>query len=199
MFCIQKFDNYDLLSIQSKCSRFRFVVERTWDAQKPKISFIGLNPECSTLNYWDNNLLVCKEFAIHLGEGRYGGVYLLNLYPLICETTKMLLEYQGEEFEKNLAYILHCVKRSELVFCGWGDSVFRRSNQLIEHSNRALYMLEKSYVYSKFYCFNILKSGHPCSFIPRDSGFLLFSFLDSLKKGKKMEDFLYKIDYLRKK
>ncbi|WP_104697645.1 MULTISPECIES: DUF1643 domain-containing protein [unclassified Helicobacter] len=199
MYCVQKFDNYNLLSIQSRCSKFRFVVERTWDLQKPKIAFIGLNPEHSTLTYWDNTLLICKEFAMHLGEGKYGGIYLLNLYPLICETTKMLLEYKGENFEKNLAYVLHCAKKSELIFCGWGDNVFRRSNQLMEHSQRALQMLEMLHQHSKIYCFDILKSGHPCSFIPRDSGFLLFSFLDSLKKGKKLEDYLYKIDCLRKK
>ncbi|PAF43751.1 DUF1643 domain-containing protein [Helicobacter sp. 11S03491-1] len=185
--------NYEFFSIFSQDNRYRFVLERTWDTHKPKIALITLSPENANSDYWDSTLLVCKEFAMMLEDGKYGGLYLLNLYPYITSKTTDLIEYNGEMFEKNIAYIRHCVKNSEKVFCAWGDNVFRRAGKLKQHTQLAskLLMSIQDYQY-KIYCFGVLKSSHPCHVIPKDGGNLLWRFLQDLKNGSSLKKYLYK-------
>lgn len=185
--------DYELLSIFSSDKRYRFVLERIWDKSKPRLCFITLNPEDSDTYYWDSTLLVCKEFATIFEDGKYGGLSVLNLYPYISNKTTDLLEYEGEMFEKNLQYIYYCVKKSQKVFCAWGDNVFRRAGKIKLHNDYANRLWEKIKEYeNKIYCFGLLKSSHPCHIVPKDGGVLLSRFLSGLNEGALLEDYRYR-------
>lgn len=182
--------NYESLGIFSSNQDYRFVLEKTWDSKKEKISFITLNPESSS--YWDSTLLICKEFSLMLEEGRYGGMYMLNLYPLIVSKTTHLLQYNGEMFDKNISYIKHCIQKSERVFCAWGDNVFRRGKKLQEHTALAKNLFENIQDFqNKIYCFGQLKSFHPCHIVPQDGGVILKNFLEQVKVNEDFEKYLY--------
>ena len=190
----QKIDNYTLFSVISECQKYCFVTERTWNASKQKLAFIGLYPQNSILTYWNSELLAYKEFSQYLDGGIYGGIYMLNLYPLICAKTSDILQYDGEMFDKNISYIRHTLNKSSKVFCAWGDSVFRRAGKLKWHTNMADHFL-KSIPLDCLYSFGVLKSGHPSHLISRDGGSDLFFFLESLKRGKKLKDYCYQPNF----
>jgi hypothetical protein len=73
----------------SDCRRYRYWLIRRWDATKPLIAFIGLNPSTADEVKDDPTMRKIRKFATAWG---YGGFLMLNLFafrsPYPAEMTK---------------------------------------------------------------------------------------------------------------
>jgi hypothetical protein len=61
----------------SDCRRYRYWLIRRWDASKPLIAFIGLNPSTADETKDDPTMRKIRKFATAWG---YGGFLMLNLF-----------------------------------------------------------------------------------------------------------------------
>jgi hypothetical protein len=109
--------------------KYRYVLSRIWNAEKPRIAFIGLNP--STANETDNDPTIRRviSFANQFG---YGGLYMLNLFALVTPYPNELK--QGDDpVGNNDEYLDHYGPKAEKVVFAWGNfDVFGRDEQVIK-------------------------------------------------------------------
>lgn len=61
----------------SKCGRYRYLLSRNWDFDRPACIFIGLNPSTADADVDDPTIRRCVGFARRLGMG---GIAMYNLY-----------------------------------------------------------------------------------------------------------------------
>lgn len=61
----------------SECGRYRYGLGREWDAAKPRVVFVMLNPSTADGYADDPTIRKCIGFAKRLG---YGGLEVVNLY-----------------------------------------------------------------------------------------------------------------------
>lgn len=109
----------------SPCRKYRYALWRLW-SDKPKVMFVGLNP--STANETDDDPTIrrVKRFAYSWG---YGGVYMLNLFPLVTPNPDELLAFYKYPFKhdkedalnrKWLERTANMVSVSRIIFA-WGN------------------------------------------------------------------------------
>ena len=103
----------------SDCEQYRYWLRRDWDASKPAISFLMLNP--STANEIDNDPTIerCQRRAITMG---YGSMIIVNLFPFRMTDSRLLNTVDnllGDIAEAD-GYILRAVQLSDMTVCGWG-------------------------------------------------------------------------------
>lgn len=101
----------------SECGKYRYVLWRIWDQEKPYLQLIGLNP--STANQYEDDptiesiLRICKNLG-------YGGFFMTNLFALISSNPKDLRSCPDPVKDNDL-HLLEVSRRvSEICFC-WGN------------------------------------------------------------------------------
>lgn len=104
----------------SKCEKYRYVLWRIWDKEKPLVMFIGLNP--SSANESENDPTINKVCRIAKNNG-YGGVFMLNCFPYIStDPTQMLLcNNNSEEFIQNDIWLSEIGSKCQDVVFAWGN------------------------------------------------------------------------------
>lgn len=70
-------DGMDCDAVISECGLYRYVLTRTWDAAKPYVAFVGLNPSTADEVNDDPTIGRCIAFSKAWG---YGGLVMLNLF-----------------------------------------------------------------------------------------------------------------------
>ncbi|HET6558084.1 MAG TPA: DUF1643 domain-containing protein [Prolixibacteraceae bacterium] len=92
--------------------KYRYVLWRIWDANKPKVMFIGLNPSTANEDQDDPTIRRVVSFAKRWG---YGGVYMLNLFTCVtaypeelkkCENPLMLADWHLQQYAKECERII---------------------------------------------------------------------------------------------
>lgn len=71
----------------SECGKYRYVLWRKWDEDKPLIAFIGLNPSTANATTDDPTIRRVVGFAKLWG---FGGVCMLNLFAIVSPDPKVL-------------------------------------------------------------------------------------------------------------
>lgn len=81
----------------SPCRKYRYVLWRIWDLNKPPVMFIGLNP--STANEIENDPTIrrVQSFGVNMG---FGGVYMMNCFPLISTDPSALNAFKNTPFHE---------------------------------------------------------------------------------------------------
>jgi hypothetical protein len=97
--------------------KYRYMLWRIWDEEKPFIAFIGLNPSKADSDNDDPTIRRVKKFAYDWG---YGGVFMLNLFALVTPYPKELKECE-DPIADNDKYLREITKRcKDVLFC-WGN------------------------------------------------------------------------------
>lgn len=97
--------------------KYRYVLIRIWDNEKPKAAFIGLNP--STANEIDNDNTITKLRKVTAHNG-FGGFYMLNLFAWVSRNPDDLKKVEDPLLNNDL-YIDHYAGLADkIVFC-WGN------------------------------------------------------------------------------
>ena len=129
----------------SQCRKYRYVLSRVWDASRPLIAFVGLNP--STANEYTDDPTIRRviNFANSFG---YGGVYMLNLFAYVTPYPSELRQCE-DPIKNNDEYLSHYSSLvDKIVFC-WGNfDVFGRDIQV-------------SAMFPNAYCLGLNSSGSP--------------------------------------
>lgn len=119
----------------TKCRKHRLYLWRIWDANKPLIMFIGLNP--STANAGTDDPTIRKIRAISTHNG-YGGFYMTNLFTYISTDPGKLDMILGNHQTSN-DILMDIRNKCEHVVFAWGNfNVYRRDDEVKKMFPQAL-------------------------------------------------------------
>lgn len=110
-------------AIFSEDRKYRYALWRIWDADKPKVMFIGLNPSTANENENDPTIRRVAGFAKDWG---YGGVYMMNLFPLVSTKPEALNVFYDSkdhfiEDVRNLCSLMETERKCQSVVFAWGN------------------------------------------------------------------------------
>ncbi len=102
--------------------KYRYYLWRIWDKSLPFIMFIGLNP--STANESKNDPTIRRVISFAKDWG-YGGVYMLNLFPLVSTDPSILNTFyttdsHDSEQELNNIWLSSIGSECKEVIFAWG-------------------------------------------------------------------------------
>ena len=123
---IRKVNSVDSTSVKnlnrgatfSKCKIYRYRLWRIWDAKKPTVLFIMLNPSTAGSTMDDPTIKRCIGFAKSWG---YGGLYVGNLFAYRSTQPKGLLKLNDAEGKQNQTHLLEMSKLCKIGVCAWGN------------------------------------------------------------------------------
>ncbi|MBJ6136787.1 DUF1643 domain-containing protein [Marinobacter litoralis] len=128
----------------SPCGRYRYALSRTWEADKPSVMIIGLNPSLTD----DNPTITrCTNFAKSWG---FGGVHVTNLFAFRAATPDELITAPDPVGDDNDKWLLQLAKASKLTVAAWGNHGSHRGRS--DEIHRLL---------PDLHCIRMNKSGEP--------------------------------------
>lgn len=135
----------------SGCGRYRYVLWRFWDREKPRAMCIGLNPSDANIKKVnDNTIITLIRVLKQLG---YGGFYMTNLFAWISSNPKDLLNCVDPVGPNDLILEIVRNKANDVIVC-WGN--FKQAKDRIK---------EVLPMFPNALCFGVNKNGTP--FHPR--------------------------------
>lgn len=131
----------------SECRNYRYALWRTWDATKPTVMFVGLNPSTADEITDDPTLTRCINFA---KSWDYGGVCMANLFAFRATEPRAMKVARDPIGSENNEWLLRLSKDAALVVAAWGNdgSFLGRSRQVIT-------------LLPDMHCLKMNKSGEP--------------------------------------
>ena len=134
-------------AVISECGLYRYELRRVWDADKPWVLFICLNPSTADHEAEDNTSRVCINYAKRWG---YGGLVIANLFAYRSTLPEGLYKVDDPVGPENDAYLKLLSAKAKETVCAWSNYG--------GYKDRDLEVL--SFVKSPK-CLTILKSGRP--------------------------------------
>lgn len=104
-------------------NQYRYTLKRVWDATKPMILFVMMNPSTADVDVDDPTVAKCGRLARKWG---YGGLYVGNTFAYRATEQKRLLEVDDPVGPENDRYLLKMAKDSEVVIFAYGTPVDKR-------------------------------------------------------------------------
>lgn len=105
----------------SPCGRYRWRLDRWWDATHSRLGFLMLNPSTADATHDDATIRKCIGFAQRWG---FSGITVVNLYALRSRDPKELVRRHDEGCDihgERQFEILEAVGRDvEALICAWG-------------------------------------------------------------------------------
>jgi hypothetical protein len=139
-------------AIFSDCGKYRYVLWRRWDASKPSVLCIGLNPSTATKDKPDPTITRVIDLIKSAG---YGGFYMMNLFAFITPYPKELKKCPDALGENNKWLTDIASKCEDTIFC-WG--AFSILSLVSKFSERVEFIIE---MFPEAYCFGKTKNGEP--------------------------------------
>ena len=134
-------------AVFSDCGYYRYSLSRTWEPDRPKVMFVGLNPSTADAEKDDPTIRRCMGYARDWG---YGGVLVLNLFAYRATDPRDLLRARLPVGEKNDHYLAYSQRGAELVIAAWGNHG--------THMNRARMVVP---LFKRLYYLRLNASGEP--------------------------------------
>lgn len=134
-------------AVFSRCRRYRYVLQRTWDANLPTVLFVALNPSTADEIQDDPTVRRCIGFARSWGFGR---LVLANLFALRSTDPAALAVAQDPIGPRNNTWLRRLSSDAELTIAAWGvHGALRRRDQRVLAILRDVHTLGRT------------KAGHP--------------------------------------
>lgn len=105
-------------AIFSDCRKYRYLLWRQWDENKPCIGFVGLNPSKANEIEPDNTITRVIGFAKSWG---FGGVYMMNLFPYVSTDPDKLIECEKHHLDRNDFIVGQYAHKFAKVIFAWGS------------------------------------------------------------------------------
>lgn len=130
--------------------KYRYLLWRIWDQEKPKLLFIMLNPSTADGKEDDPTIRRCINYAKVWG---YGSIEVVNLFALRATNPSELLKAADPIGQENDKRIIRAVDNSERVIAAWGTkgTILNRNIQVMRWLKGI----------KKIHCLEITKDGHP--------------------------------------
>lgn len=108
-------------AVISQCKQYRYQLWRIWDANKPLLMFIMLNPSTADSENDDPTLRRCIGFANKFG---FGGLYVCNLFAFRATDPKELLRRNRAGLDiigpENDDFLTETAERCEEIVLAYG-------------------------------------------------------------------------------
>jgi len=104
-------------AVFSPCRRYRYVLWRTWDANQPRVNFVGLNPSTADEVSDDPTMRRCRQFATDWG---YGGFIMTNLFAFRATRPHDLKSATEPIGTDNDLWLIRAAGEAEAVVFAWG-------------------------------------------------------------------------------
>jgi hypothetical protein len=102
----------------SDCKKYRYLLRRTWDYDKPRLLVIMLNP--STADGEDDDATIRSLVRICTALG-FGSFEVVNLFAYRATDPEELAEVDNPIGHNNDNVIEAAVGRCDLIVCAWGS------------------------------------------------------------------------------
>lgn len=149
-------------AIFSSDRKYRYVLWRVIDSNKPMLMFVGLNPSKASENVNDNTIK--KLIKITRNNG-YGGFYMCNLFAWISTKPEVLLnkpEIIGQDNNNVLRYYYQVAEKT--IFCWGAFKEAHKSGRAVDvirildgHKNHCLRKTKNGYPWHPLYCLDTQK------------------------------------------
>ena len=105
-------------AVISRDGLYRYALHRVWDAAKPTVLFIGLNPSTADQHVDDATLRRCIRFATAWG---FGQVTVANLFAFRTPSPRALRRARDPIGPRNDAWLRRLIGGAEEVVAAWGN------------------------------------------------------------------------------
>jgi len=127
---------------------YRYRLWRTWDASKPTLAWVMLNPSTANETGDDPTIRRCIGFAKDWG---FGGVKVANLFALRATDPDELREHPNPVGPWNDDVLQAVADEAETIVCGWGAN-----GSLMKRGRTVAAMLD-----ADLHALDTTKDGHP--------------------------------------
>jgi hypothetical protein len=104
-------------AVISECGQFRYLLRRTWEANRPRALFVMLNPSTADAEIDDATIRSC----IRLSKGlSYGSFEVVNLFGFRATDPANLAKAPDPVGPHNDGSIERAVARCDVAICAWG-------------------------------------------------------------------------------
>ena len=140
----------------SQCCKYRYMLYRTWNPEKARLSFVMLNPSTADSETDDATIRVCMGRAQRMG---FGGIRITNLFHFRATKPEDLFKADdpigNHPFYDNW-YAWACSYPVEMVIAAWGHHGTYR-----DRDRQVISMISMDYG-KPLYALRLTKDGHPC-------------------------------------
>ncbi len=138
-------------AVISACQKYRYLLRRVWDHDRPRALFVMLNPSTADAEIDDPTIRSCIRLANAWG---YGSFEVVNLFAWRATDPNELATPRDPVGKGNDAIICAALVRCDVAICAWGankNAGDRGSlvRQIITSSKPVAY------------CLGTTKDGHP--------------------------------------
>lgn len=140
-------------AVFSPCRRYRYQLERIWDASRLPLVSCGLNPSIADHDVDDPTIRLEMGLAKRLG---YGGLVKVNLFALISTDPRGLKKHQGPVGRDNLFNLRRECATFEQVLCTWGAGARKFPWEVVGPSIEMVCQSAKELL-----CLGVTKDGDP--------------------------------------
>jgi hypothetical protein len=162
-------------ALMSPCGAYRYWLTRTWDATRPSVCFIMLNPSTADAARDDPTIRRCVGFGERWG---CGGVHVVNLFALRATDPKALRAHADPVGPENDEWIRRGV-RGRAVVAAWGASPLaaRRARDVLKLTDTA-----------GVWCLGVTRDGHPRHplYVPNDAPLVPINLATPRSSGSAM-------------
>lgn len=104
-------------AVISEDGRYRYLLRRTWDHNKPRVLYVMLNPSTADARLDDPTIRSCVRLAA--GHG-YGSMEVVNVFAYRATEPTELLKQADPIGPRNEDAVASAVGRCDVVICAWG-------------------------------------------------------------------------------
>lgn len=102
---------------------YRYRLWRTWDAEKPAVAFVMLNPSTADEDADDPTIRRCVGYASEWG---YGTLEVVNLFGLRATDPSALRDHRDPVGDANDEYLRRVCDAAAFVVAAWGGNGYIR-------------------------------------------------------------------------
>ncbi|NNE53429.1 MAG: DUF1643 domain-containing protein [Sulfitobacter sp.] len=104
-------------ALYSTCERYRYSLERAWDANGPRVMFVMLNPSTATEVQNDPTVERCERRARHLG---YGAFRVTNIFAWRATDPRDMRAAADPVGGENDTVLLRGADWADAIIAAWG-------------------------------------------------------------------------------
>jgi hypothetical protein len=135
----------------SSCRRWRYLLWRCWDANRPAANFLMLNPSTADEHRLDPTCSRARDYAERWG---YGALIVTNVFAYRDTSPEEMRKAKDPVGPGNDAAILRAAKAAAIVVCAWGNH-----GSFLERSSQVKAILDKGRI--ALHCLRINANGEP--------------------------------------
>jgi hypothetical protein len=105
-------------AVFSTCRRWRYLLWRRWDAARPAVNFLMLNPSTADEHQLDPTCARARDYAERWG---YGALIVTNIFAWRATDPAQMRAAHDPVGSGNDRAIVRAAREAELVVCAWGN------------------------------------------------------------------------------